>query len=226
VTRQQERRAATRAWLLAAARPLFADRGFHGVAADEIVAAVGLTRGALYHHFGGKDGLFAAVVEDLQAAVAARIAAAATAAPDPWSALVAGCRAFLEAGLDPAARRILLLDAPAVLGWDRWRDIDERHGFRLLVDGLRAAMAAGDVDPQPAEPLARLLTGAMNEAALWAARAEDPDRATADAVKALEAVLAGLRRAAPAADRHAPASRAGQPATDGPLPPASRRRAD
>lgn len=191
--RQRQRSASTRAWLLAVARPLFAERGFHGVAAEEIVAAAGLTRGALYHHFGGKEGLFAAVCDEVQAEVAARIDDAAAAEPDAWAALGAGCRAFLAAGLDPAVRRILLLDGPPVLGWDRWREIDERHGFRLLEEGLAAAMAAGDLAPQPVAPLARLLTGAMNEAVLWAARADDPQRAAAEATAAFDRILAGLR---------------------------------
>lgn len=193
MTRQGERRATTRAGLLAAARGLFADRGYHAVSAEEIVAAAGLSRGALYHHFAGKEGLFAALYDDVQAEVAGRIEAAAERAPDAGAALRAGCHAFLAAGLDPLVQRVVLLDAPAVLGWERWREADDRHGLASLVSGLETAMAAGAIAPQPPEPLARLLGGAMNEAAMWTARSPDPAVATAEATTALDALLDGLR---------------------------------
>lgn len=191
--RQQLRTAATRERLVAVARPLFAERGFEAVPAEEIVERAGLTRGALYHHFGGKAGLFDAVHEALHRDVGARIERAAARARGPWAALVAGCQAFLDACTDPEVQRVVLLDAPAVLGWERWRAVDAAHGLGLLKAGLREAMAAGEIRRQPVDPLAHLLSGAMNEAGMWIARAPDPGRARREADAALRTMLGALR---------------------------------
>jgi len=192
-TRHDERSGATRAALVAAARPLFAARGFEAVPAEEIVAVAGLTRGALYHHFGGKPGLFDAVHAELHAEVAGRIARAAEAAEDAWAALVAGCLAFLDACAEPEFQRVALLDAPAVLGWERWRAVDAAHGLGLLKQGLDETMQAGALAERPVDPLAHLLSGAMNEAGMWIARADAPARARREAGAALVALLEGLR---------------------------------
>src|SRR5688500_13324807 len=165
--RQAERTRATRAKLLTVARVRFARDGFAGVSAEELVRAAGLTRGALYHQFGGKDGLLLAVYEDMQREIATRIDAAAATATDVWEALRLGCRAFLDACVDPEVQRIVLLDAPAVLGWERWRAVDSAQGFVLLAGGLRDAIAAGALPAQPVEPLVHLLSGAINEAGMW-----------------------------------------------------------
>ena len=192
---QEARSLATREALVAAARPLFAGRGFDAVPAEEIVERAGLTRGALYHHFGGKPGLFDAVHETFHREIAGRIEAAAARARGPWDALVAGCRAFLDACADPDVQRVVLLDGPAVLGWERWRAVDAAHGLGLLTAGLREAVAAGELPTQPVEPLAHLLSGAMNEAGMWMARAPDPRRARREADAALRGVLEAMRRA-------------------------------
>jgi AcrR family transcriptional regulator len=194
---QTERTQATRARLLAVARDRFARDGFNAVSAEDLVRAAGLTRGALYHHFAGKDGLFLAVYEAMQREIAVRIEAAATAAPDAWEALRRGCLAFLDACTDPAVQRIVLLDAPTVLGWERWRQVDAAEGVSLLSEGLREAIAAGDLPAQPVEPLAHLLTGAMNEAGMWIARSPNPAAAHALVTAAFERLLAGLRRPVP-----------------------------
>jgi AcrR family transcriptional regulator len=191
--RQEIRSAATREKLVGVARALFAERGFDAVAAEEIVERAGLTRGALYHHFGGKEGLFGAVHDALHRDIGERIERAAAGARGPWEALVAGCLAFLDACTDPEVQRIVLLDAPVVLGWEQWRAVDAAHGLGLLKDGLRGAMAAGDLAEQPVDPLAHLLSGAMNEAGMWIARAADPDRARQEADDALRALLGVLR---------------------------------
>jgi AcrR family transcriptional regulator len=133
--------------LLDSARRLFTERGFGDVTAEELVQHAGLTRGALYHHFGGKgvlggkQGLFAALYEEVQREVAAEILAAAAAQPDTWTALRAGCYTFLAACVDPTVRRVEQHDAPAVLGWEHWREVDARHGLGLLKEGLRKAIA-------------------------------------------------------------------------------------
>src|SRR5690606_28084048 len=169
-------REATRTALVTEARQRFARQGYAAVGLAEIVAAAGVTKGALYHHFGSKAALFQAVVQQVQQEVADRVAAAAEAHARPWDQLVAGCEAFLAASTDPDVQRIMLIDAPAVLGWHEWRAMDEAASGRLLMDVLRVLIADGTFVPQPVEPLARLLSGAMNEAALWlAANSARPD---------------------------------------------------
>ena len=187
-----EQRAATRAALLAEGRRRFAADGYHAVALADVAAAVGVTKGAAYHHFASKAGLFRAVVADVQHELGERVADAADRHGDPWERLRAGCRAFLAAGRDPVVRRIVLVDAPAVLGWDEWRAMDEDSSARHLAEALGDLAEAGVIDAQPVEPLARLLSGAMNEAALWLARSATPD-ALAQTEKALDRLLAGLR---------------------------------
>lgn len=164
---QAERRAETRGLLLAAARNLFAERGFAETGTPDIVAAAGVTRGALYHHFADKTALFAAVVEAEHAAVAASIEAAGEATPsDPVAALLAGGEAFFAAMRDDGRRRILLVDAPAVLGRAALDAIDARHGLETLVCGLRDAMEAGAIKRLPVEPLAQLFGALFDRAAL------------------------------------------------------------
>ena len=170
MNRQIQRTEATRARLLEVARRMFVAHGYQGVPAEDLVREAGLTRGALYHHFGGKDGLFAALYEEVQREVTARIDAAADVHTDAWEALVAGCHAFLECCVDPEVQRIVLLDAPVVLSWEAWRAVDARHGLGSLSMGLRMAHEAGAIDGDSLEAVAHLLLGAMNEAALWIAR--------------------------------------------------------
>lgn len=187
-----EQRAATRRALLAEGRRRFAEDGYHAVVLADVAQAVGVTKGAAYHHFTSKAGLFRAVVADVQRELGERVAEAADRQDDPWEGLRAGCRAFLTAGSDPTVRRIVLTDAPAVLGWDEWRAMDEDSSARHLAEALTALVAVGTIPDQPVEPLARLLSGAMNEAALWLARSQDPD-ALEQTERALDRLLVGLR---------------------------------
>ncbi|WP_341705058.1 helix-turn-helix domain-containing protein, partial [Ferrovibrio sp.] len=136
-----EKHAATRAALLATARALFAARGYAGTGTEDVVAAAGVTRGALYYHFADKRALFEAVVETVAQDVLAAIEAAAGQAASPVDALVRGTGAFLDACLEPGTRQIYLIDAPSVIGWPRWREIDARHGGRSLRAGIDAALA-------------------------------------------------------------------------------------
>ncbi|MCA0245538.1 MAG: TetR family transcriptional regulator [Proteobacteria bacterium] len=170
---QAERLAATRAALLKEARAIFATAGYEAAATEEIVKRAKVTRGALYHHFKDKRDLFEAVVEEVARGIATTIDDTAVPARTPLETLVEGMRAFLDACLDPAVRRIYLIDAPAVLGWHRWREIDAPHGVRSLREGIAAVL---ELQPDPAlaiEPLTFMLSGASNEAALWVAEAED-----------------------------------------------------
>lgn len=189
---QAERSAGTRAALLAAARELFGAHGFAGAGREDIAERAGVTRGALYHHFENKQQLFYAVVEELEAALTERVALAAMHGADARAQLELGCQAFLDSAMDPAIRRILLLDAPAVLGWQAWRELDERFGLGLVKEVLTQAMADGSIEEQPVEPLAHMLLAAMNEAAMLVALADDPAAARAEVGVAVERLLGRL----------------------------------
>jgi AcrR family transcriptional regulator len=185
---------ATRAALVQAARELFAARGYADVATEEIVRAAGVTRGALYHHFAGKKQLFEAVYEEVERGLVEQIATSAIAsAGDPLEALHAGAQAFLDACEDPAVRRIALLDAPSVLGWERWREIGLRYGFGLVQGTVQAAMDAGLIDRQPVTPLSHLLLGAIDEGAMLIARAHDDGETRAQVGASVTRFLDTLR---------------------------------
>ena len=186
---QAERTSATRRALLDAARAAFAEHGFTGTGREQVAAAAGVTRGALYHHFGTKEGLFRAVVEELESGLAEQVAAAAGQGSDPVDELRRGCLAFLDACLEPAVRRIVLLEAPVVLGWDAWREIDARYGLALVRAGLAGALDQVGLDPAAVDPLAHLLLGALNEAALLVATADDPVRAREEVGRTVVLVL-------------------------------------
>jgi AcrR family transcriptional regulator len=188
---------ATRATILRAARELFTEHGYGGVGTEEIVRRAVLTRGALYHHFADKKDLFRAVHEEIEGevmeAIGARMAAAEA---DPFALLVVGTRAFLDVCTDPAITRVTLVDAPSVLGWEEWREIDVRHSLGLLIAGLQGGMDAGVLRHQPVRPLAHLMLGAMGEAGMVIANAPDPEAARAEVEPALFGLLDGLRVAA------------------------------
>jgi AcrR family transcriptional regulator len=190
---QAERSEATRGALTAAARRLFAKHGYEAVSAAQIVAAAGVTRGALYHHFGGKPGLLDAVYDQLEREMTERIARVVLGSEleSPLEAMRAGVGAFLEECAQPEVRQIALTDAPAVLGWERWREIAAANGLGLIEASLAAAIEAGELRPLPVRPTAHLLLGALDEAAMLSARSENPaDRVEAAAV--LGALLDGL----------------------------------
>jgi AcrR family transcriptional regulator len=191
---QAERSEATRDALIAAARVLFAERGYAAVGTEEIVRAAGVTRGALYHHFDGKRDLFEAVYERIEVELAQRIAVGAldAGAAEPLEAMRAGAEMFLKAATEPEAQRIVLLDGPSVLGWDRWREIAAEHGLGLIEATLQAAIEAGAIAEQPVRPLAHVLMGALDEAAMLVARAEDPELMRAEVGRTLDSLLAGL----------------------------------
>lgn len=187
-----ERSAATRETLIAAATELFAEHGYVATAREEICRRAGVTRGALDHHFDGKRGLFAAAVLDVEMRLNERIAAAALREEDPVAALRAGCREYLEAATDPDVRRILLLDARAVLDWDQWLEMHSAHGLRLTIMGVEAAMQARGIRRRSSESAARLLLAALTEAALYVATADDPADARSEAMADVDRILEGL----------------------------------
>ncbi len=179
---QPDRSAATRAALVGAARPLFAARGFGGVGTETIVRAAGVSRGALYHQFADKTELFAAVYEAIEEDIVRRLEdkIAAHSATDPIEVMSLGADAWLEACAEPEVQRVVLLDGPAVLGWQRWREIGMRYGLGLVEGLLSRAIEVGRIPQQPVTALAHVLVGALDEAALYVARANDQAAAGAE----------------------------------------------
>ncbi len=186
-----EAMAVNRARLVAAARKAFAEHGYAGASMDELTAAAGLTRGALYHSFGDKKGLLAAVVDEIDGAMARKAQEIGAAAADPWQGLLAEGAAYIEMALDPEVQRIVLLDGPAVLGDpSKWPSQDSclQATQRLVVQ----LIAEGRVKPVDPEAAARLLTGAALNAALWVAASETPKTALPKAIEAFNALASGL----------------------------------
>ena len=195
---QTERSTATRGALVAAARRLWSERGYAAVGTPEIAAAAGVTRGAMYHQFADKAALFLAVAEAVESDLTARLAehVAASGAGDPAAALHAAIDGWLAACEEPEVRQVLLLDGPVVLGWDGFRDLGLRHGLGLTEGMLRAAIEAGQLPEQPTRGLAHVLIGALDEAAMYVATAQERDAARAEVAHVLHALLDGLLGAA------------------------------
>lgn len=172
---QAERTQTTVAVLLGAARELLARDGYAATSLDEVVARAGLTKGALYHHFAGKQALFRAVYEQELRRMIAMIEDRASKGRSrtAWERLQAACEAFLDVSLDPAIQRITLLDAPTALGWETMREIENNTSLRLLKEALKRAMDERSITARPIDPLANLLFGAMCEAAMAIARGAD-----------------------------------------------------
>jgi len=191
--RKAEQSEATRNALIEAARGLFSERGYAGVSTEEIVQAAGVTRGALYHHFRDKQDLFTEVVERLEQQLLEQVATAALDEPDPWQQQIVAVGAFLDGCLDPAVQRVILIDAPSVLGLAGWREIEARYGLALVRHALQVMVDAGLIEDQPLEPLSHMLLGAMAEAGLLIAHAEDPEAARREVGESLVRLLAGLR---------------------------------
>jgi len=189
---QAERRDATRAQLLDAGRRLFAEVGYDDVAAEQIVAEAGVTRGALYHHFDGKAGLFEAVFVEIERELIAQFPVEDLTGADPLATLRAGIGRFLDLTLEAGVQRITLIDGPAVLGWSRWQEIEAEHGLGLIRAGLDAAVEAGQLRRLPTADLANALLGALIETALAVARAEDRKAARRRGEQVLVALLDGL----------------------------------
>ncbi len=191
--KNSERSRVTREALIRTAHTLFKTKGYSDTGTEEIVQSAGVTRGALYHHFQDKEALFVAVLETAERELADTIEKAGAAQADPWQKLRAGYEAFLDSCMDPAVRRIILLDAPSVLGMKRWRNVDANYGLGLISRVLEALMAAGYIQAQPVKPLAHLLLGALSEAGLMIASAEDVHAAREEVGACLDGLLKSLR---------------------------------
>jgi AcrR family transcriptional regulator len=195
-SRQEENSAATRSALLKVARKLFAERGYAETATEEVVRRARVTRGALYHHFRDKQDLFKAVLHEEQLKLASSIKTVALRESDPWRALIAGCHAFLDACLDSAVQQIVLIDAPAVLGWEGWRETDASYYLAGVKAAIQAAIDARLIPAQAVDPLAHIILGALNEAAMLIAHADDEEAARRDVSAIVDRLLAGIRTGA------------------------------
>jgi len=191
---QKSRSAATREALVSAARTLFAARGYADVGTEEIVRTAGLTRGALYHHFADKEALFAAAFEEVEVETNVRIlqAVESDGTADPIAAMQLGAAAFLDVYTQPEMARIMLLDAPSVLGWERWTEIGNQHNMGLVQALLTRAAEVGRIPAQPIPPLAHTLLGALREAALFLARADDRAQARSDVGAVMDLIIRSI----------------------------------
>ncbi|MDQ3935978.1 MAG: TetR family transcriptional regulator [Actinomycetota bacterium] len=179
--------------LLRAARELFATDGFAATPLDAVCAEAGVTKGSLYHHFGGKAELFEAVFEREAATLSAEVAEAALRRRDPWQVARAGIRGFLDASQDPGVQRIMLLDGLSVLGWERVREIEAEYGLALIKTVIATLMDAGEIRRHDVDVLSHLLFGALVEGALLMARSDDAAAARRRVEREVRAVIEGLR---------------------------------
>ncbi|WP_280711768.1 helix-turn-helix domain-containing protein [Bradyrhizobium sp. BR13661] len=193
MAKQAERRAATTEAILAAARRLFGTRGFAATTMDEIAEGAHVAKGAVYHHFKTKEAVFAAVFDLVSRDLVVEIDGAARAEKDVLAAMVAGTQHYFAATAKGPTGQIILRDGPAVLGWERWREIDAKHFGGKMPRALSVAMEAGLIAKQPVEPLARLLLGAVTEAAVACAGRADIARAGAEYARAFKSLVEALR---------------------------------
>jgi AcrR family transcriptional regulator len=192
VNKRVEQGQATRAALIGVATELFAANGYDGTAIPVVLDAAGVSRGALYHHFGSKEALFEAVLQAVEAQATFKVTRAAGGATDPLDGLRRGCAAYLAMCRDPVVRRISLIDAPAVVGWERWREIDEQHAFGLVKAAIAAIAADGRVKPELVDVMAHMVLAALLEVALLVARADEGRIAIRRGQEAIDELLTAL----------------------------------
>jgi AcrR family transcriptional regulator len=185
---------ATTQHILDVAQQLFSEEGYANVSTTEIVKAVGVTRGALYHHFNGKEALFRAVFEKVQSDIGQYILESIASIDDDWQRLIVGCRAFIEASSHTSLQQILQIDAPVVLGRQTWRELDDQYTTSLLREQLQDLIDKGIIQSIPVDAVSHLLAGAMNEAVLWISESDDRERAIGESMEMLILMLASLRR--------------------------------
>jgi AcrR family transcriptional regulator len=183
---------ATRSQLIVIARRMFADRGYEGTSIEAVLKEAGVSRGSLYHHFASKEALFEAVAEDVETSVGEQTLAAAGGSDGPVAALRAGFLAWIRLAGDPVVRRILLIDAPSVLGWERWRAMEERHALGLIRAVLQVIAQEGRLPQELAGTLAHVLLASVNEVALLVAWSQDHEAAMQAGTDAIDELLQRL----------------------------------
>jgi AcrR family transcriptional regulator len=189
MNRNVERGRATRAHVIEVATRLFAEHGYDGTSVEAVQASSGVSRGSLYHHFPGKEALFLAVLEEVGARIGRQGEEAARDAADPVDLLRIGGLLWIRNACDPVVRQIALIDAPAVLGWERWRALDEQGPLGLIRECLAYAAGTGRVEHRHVGVFAHIVLAAANEVALMIARADDPAAALADGESAFAEFL-------------------------------------
>jgi AcrR family transcriptional regulator len=192
VNKRVEQGQATRAALIRVATELFAANGYDGTAIPAVLDAAGVSRGALYHHFESKEALFEAVLQAVEGQATLKVTRAAGGATDPLDGLRRGCAAYLAMCRDPVVRQISLIDAPAVVGWERWREIDEQHAFGLVKAAIAAIAADGRVKPELVDVMAHMVLAALLEVALLVARADEGRIAIRRGQEAIDELLSAL----------------------------------
>ena len=192
--RRADRGRATRDQLVAVATELFAARGFEGTSIEAVLEQAGVSRGSLYHHFASKDALFEAAFDAVEVRIgeATNAAVAASGATDSLGVLRAGCLAWVHLAGDPVVQRIVLVDAPAVLGWERWRTIEEQNALGTLKLAMQAASTEGRIGTELVDVFAHTLLATMNELAFLIARASDTEAAQRTAETAVDEILTRL----------------------------------
>jgi AcrR family transcriptional regulator len=186
------RGAATRGQLVAIARRMFAERGYEDTSIEAVLREAGVSRGSLYHHFPSKEALFEAVAEDVEATVGEQTVAASAGIGDPVQALRAGFRAWIRLAGDPVVQRILLIDGPSVLGWERWRAMEERHALGLIRVVVQVIANQGRLPREMVGTLAHVLLASVNEVALIVARADDQPSAMQAGTDTIDELLRRL----------------------------------
>jgi len=200
-SRRQEYSASTKRALVEVATELFTERGYAGTSLDEIVAGARVTKGALYHHFSGKQALFEAVFESVEEDASRRIRKAVRTSKARWEKAIAGLRAFLGEVQTPTYRRIVIQEGPAVLGYERYREQEERSTFGIVQDIVSSVLGSYDLEPTMVETFSRVFFGAMSAAGSAVSTADDPERASAEVEAAITFILAGLQQQAESGGR-------------------------
>ncbi|MGH3193050.1 MAG: TetR/AcrR family transcriptional regulator [Streptosporangiaceae bacterium] len=185
---------ATRGQLIEVATSLFAEHGYEGTSIEAVLGAAGVSRGALYHHFAGKEALFAAVLEALNERVTEEITEAVRDCTDPVDAMHTGALAWIDLAGDPVIQRVILVDAPSVLGWEQWRAMDEGRTVAAMRGMLQAVSDSGRLPQELVEPFSHMILAALDEAAMVVARAPDSGAAVAEGRQAVEELLNRLLR--------------------------------
>jgi AcrR family transcriptional regulator len=190
--KQAERAETTRGRLIEAAGELFGTRGYEDTSIEDVLEQAAVSKGALYHHFPSKEALFEAVFVEGEKNCMTTIATAAMAATDYVSSLRIGCQTWLDLVMDPHVRRIAIIDGPAVLGWARWRELDEEYAFGLTKKVLQSAADAGAINAPNVDMLAHMTLAMLGEAAMLIARADDPKTARIEAGEAVDRLIDAL----------------------------------
>ncbi|MBA8927336.1 AcrR family transcriptional regulator [Kutzneria viridogrisea] len=193
-SRRLEYSESTRDALVDSAVELFTKRGYAGTSLDEVAKRARVTKGALYHHFSGKQALFEAAFDAVETKAMSRLGEIVSGPGHPWEVAMAGLRGYVRVCLDPSFQRIVVHEAPVVMGWARWREAEEHFSFGMIRSTVQALIETGEIDELPLEVTARLLYGALSAGASMIASAADPRRTSEDVIRSTIRVIEGLRK--------------------------------